>query len=82
MQDKKSSNSIEDRAFDYRITKDDKIFITWYGKQVKILSGTESLKFLKKINGATEYEKQMILAKITGNFKRGNEKLFKKGLLR
>lgn len=40
-----------------------------------ILKGNDTEKFLKKINRASnEKEKQLIMAKITGNFKRGNER--------
>ncbi|QWI77732.1 ABC transporter ATP-binding protein [Bacillus mycoides] len=39
-----------------------------------ILKGNDAEKFLNKINRASnEKEKQLIMAKITGNFKRGNE---------
>ncbi|KFN01323.1 ABC transporter ATP-binding protein [Bacillus clarus] len=39
-----------------------------------ILKGKDSKKFLNKIRCENnEIEKQLIMAKITGNFKRGNE---------
>jgi hypothetical protein len=65
---------LEEGIFSYKKSKDDKVFIFWYDKQVKILKGKESEKFLKKIENADEFEIQLIMAKITGNFKRGNEK--------
>ncbi len=39
-----------------------------------ILKGKESEKFLAKIANADGFEAQLIMAKITGNFKHGNEK--------
>ncbi len=40
-----------------------------------ILKGTDAEKFLNKINHAhNDTEKQLIMAKVTGNFKRGNER--------
>ena len=39
-----------------------------------ILRGKESEKFLAKIENADSIESQLIMAKITGNFKHGNEK--------
>ncbi|MDY7518898.1 MULTISPECIES: ABC transporter ATP-binding protein [Bacillus] len=40
-----------------------------------ILKGNDAEKFLNKINHANnDKEKQVIMAKITGNFKRGNER--------
>ena len=64
----------DEEVFTYRVSKDKKVFISWYGKQVMILRGKESDKFLAKIASADELEAQLIMAKITGNFKRGNEK--------
>lgn len=64
----------EEEVFSYRASKDKKVFICWYGKQVMILKGKESEKFLAKIQNADELNAQLIMAKITGNFKRGNEK--------
>lgn len=70
---------LREEVFTYHITKDKKIFIYWNKKQVKILSGKDADKFLAKINHADSYEKQLIMAKYTGNFKRGNEKQRKNG---
>ncbi len=39
-----------------------------------VLKGNDAEKFLSKINYAhNDSEKQLIMAKVTGNFKRGNE---------
>lgn len=65
---------LEEEVFTYRVGKDNKVFIFWYGKQVMILKGKESEKFLSKITNADHLEAQLIMAKLTGNFKRGNEK--------
>ncbi|MFD4852333.1 hypothetical protein [Bacillus mycoides] len=61
--------------FHYRVTKNNIVLIEYYGKQIIILKGNDAEKFLNKINRASnEKEKQLIMAKITGNFKRGNER--------
>ncbi|MTI71563.1 MAG: hypothetical protein FH751_15050 [Firmicutes bacterium] len=67
-------NKLEDNVFSFRTTKDGKVFIYWYGKQVTILKGKKAFKFMSKIDRADEKQKQLIMAKETGNFKRGNEK--------
>ncbi|MES5893291.1 hypothetical protein [Bacillus cereus group sp. RP43] len=68
-------NRLDDMMFHYRVTKNDIVLIEYYGKQIMILKGNEADKFLNKINRANnEKEKQLIMAKITGNFKRGNER--------
>jgi hypothetical protein len=67
-------HKLEEEFFSYRVSKDNKVFIFWYGKQVMILKGKESEKFLAKVEKADTLESQLIMAKITGNFKHGNEK--------
>ncbi|WP_144510974.1 hypothetical protein [Bacillus sp. FJAT-22090] len=68
-------NRLDETPFCYQITKDNSVFIEFHGKRVKILKGKEADKFLIRIKAAeNEKEEQLILAKITGNFKRGNER--------
>ena len=67
-------NIFADEVFSYRVSKDGRIFISWHNKQVKILKGTAAQKFLDSISQADQREAQLIMAKITGNFKRGNER--------
>lgn len=67
-------NRLKEEPFSYRVSKDNKVFIFWYEKQVMILKGKESEKFLVKVEKADTIESQLIMAKITGNFKHGNEK--------
>ena len=70
---------LDEEVFTYRIAKDNKVFISWYGKQVMILSGGKAEDFISKIADAEGKDAQLIMAKITGNFKRGNEKTNKRG---
>jgi len=65
---------LDEEIFDYKITKDKKVFISYHGKQVTILSGNKAEKFIAAIANADKKEAQLIMAKITGNFKRGNER--------
>lgn len=68
-------NKLAEEIFTYKITKDNKIFIYWQGKQVSILSGKTGEKFISKIQAATDFkDAQLLMAKATGNFKHGNEK--------
>ncbi|UNP74701.1 hypothetical protein MN033_15585 [Bacillus nitratireducens] len=68
-------NRLDDMMFHYRVTKNNIVLIEYYGKQIIFLKGNDADKFLNKINRANnENEKQLIMAKITGNFKRGNER--------
>jgi hypothetical protein len=66
---------LDEEVFTYRVTKNNTVFIDYQGKQVTVLKGKEAEKIINRINGAaTDKEVQLILAKVTGNFKRGNEK--------
>ena len=66
---------LEEEVFTYRITKNNMVFIDYNGKTVTTLKGKEAEKTIKRIEqAATDHEVQLILAKVTGNFKRGNEK--------
>jgi hypothetical protein len=64
---------LEEEVFSYRTNKDGKVFIFWQGKQIMILKDKTAKSFLAKITGLEGKEAQLILAKITGNFKHGNE---------
>ncbi len=68
-------NRLGDEPFTYRVTKGNTVFVDYNGRQVKILKETEAEKFLKRMRAADNItEAQLIMAKITGNFKRGNER--------
>ncbi len=65
---------LDDDMFSYRVSKDGKVFISWFGKQVMVLKDAQARKLLAQIEGADDHQTQLALAKITGNFKRGNER--------
>ena len=54
------------------------MFISWHGKPVTTLSGEKARRFLADMDGAGRQEAQLIMAKATGHFKHGNEKMSKK----
>mgnify|MGYP000194575476 CR=1 FL=1 len=64
----------QNSVFSYKVTKDRKVFIYWYGKEVTIIKGKKADKFISRISRVNEEEKQLLMARVTGNFKRGNEK--------
>ena len=65
---------LEQEPFDYRVNKDGKLLILYEGKLVKTLKGKAAQKLLSRIEGADSMQVQLALAKVTGNFKRGNER--------
>lgn len=74
MSDIDNRGKLAENPFSFRMTKDRKVFIQWNGKQVMILKGGAAEKFLADINAADEHQAQLIMAKVTGHFKHGNEK--------
>ncbi len=70
MTDQKSQ---QDEVFDYQVTKDGKVLIYWNNRLVTTLANQKAQKFLNQIrqDGSDE---QLIMARFTGNFKRGNER--------
>lgn len=67
-------NILDDEVFTYRVSKDNKVFIYWRGKQATILKGQAARKFISQIETLNHKEAQLMMAKATGNFKRGNER--------
>ena len=67
-------NRLDDDVFTYQINKDKKVFIYWRGRQVRVLKGKEAQLLLDKIASLDAKGVQLVLAKATGNFKRGNER--------
>jgi hypothetical protein len=61
--------------FSYRVTKDRKVLIYWQGRRVVVITGARAQKLLAELPGMDPAQEQLALAKATGNFKRGNERL-------
>ena len=74
MHEEDKRNKLQNTVFTYRANKDSKVFIYWRQKQVKILKGQEAKNFLSKITTLSDQASQLVMAKLTGNFKRGNER--------
>jgi hypothetical protein len=63
--------------FSYRELKDDRVQLLYEGRVVETLAGAVGRKFLARIEGASAEEAQLLMARATKNFKRGNERLAK-----
>lgn len=69
-----SQNAQQDHTFSFRTSKDGQVFISWHGREVTVLRGEAARKFLARIAGADREAAQQLMARVTGNFKRGNER--------
>ena len=58
-------------TFSYQASKDDTVRISWDGRVVTTLRGRDALRFLDEVERS---DGQLVMAKATGNFKRGNER--------
>jgi len=63
-----------EKPFTYKLLKDNKAQISFRGKMVSTIVGKEYNKLVRVIQLDNIYELQLFLAKITGQFKHGNEK--------
>jgi hypothetical protein len=61
-------------TFAWQATKDGRVRLSWRGRVVKTLAGARAARFLREIDAADEDEAQILMAKATGNFRRGNER--------
>jgi hypothetical protein len=60
--------------FGWQATKDGRVRISWQGRVVTTLAGDAAARFVRQAEGADEDAVQALLARATGNFKRGNER--------
>lgn len=65
---------LQENPFTFRAIKDGKVFIYWHGKQIMILKGKAADKFTESISKMNPAEAQLLMARVTGHFKHGNER--------
>jgi len=66
-------NEENTELFEYQVTKDRKVLIYWDNRLVMTLANDKARKFLRQMD-AVDADPQLIMARSTGNFKRGNER--------
>ena len=69
---------LSDQPFSYRAIKSGLVQISYKGKIVNTLSGRKSLRFLSKVSSVDSQPAQLEMAKATGHFKHGSERVSKK----
>jgi hypothetical protein len=60
--------------FDYETTKDGRVRIFYEGRVVTTLAGRRAAQFVEKLDELDDDGAQQLMARMTGNFKRGNER--------
>ncbi len=66
-----------DLDFSYRATKRGEVFVHHRGRLATTLRGAAAADFLLEVDDADTDEQQQIMARVTGNYRRGNERLAK-----
>lgn len=64
--------------FSAQVTKDGRVRVFWEGRCVLTLGGERAARLRAELEGASFEEQQYALQRATGNFKRGNERPFRK----
>jgi hypothetical protein len=70
---KTGRGGLEDSPFAYQAGKDGRVVVSWRGKPVATLKAARAERFLRRLSGMDDMQRQLEMAKVTGNFKRGNE---------
>ncbi len=60
--------------FSWRRTKDGRVRISRAGQVVTTLAGTTASRFIARVEACDEDAAQRLMARATGNYKRGNER--------
>ena len=63
-----------DLGFSWRPTKDGRVRIARDGRVVTTLAGARARTFLDRVEGADAAAAQQLMARATGNYRRGNER--------
>ena len=67
---------LDDEPFGHRVTKHGRVLVSFEGRQVTVVAGRRAARLIGELEsaGADAARVQMLLAKVTGNFKHGNER--------
>ena len=67
--------SASDLGFTFRERKSGEVQVLHYGVLASTLRGADAQEFLAEVSSCSSAELQQLMARITGNYKRGNERL-------
>lgn len=67
----------EDLGFSYRSRKDGSVQVLHHGRLASTLRANDAEEFLAEVAGLPAAQAQQLMARVTGNYKRGNERLAK-----
>jgi hypothetical protein len=65
---------LPDEPFSYLTRADGTVLIRYHGAPVTLLRGRAADRFAARVDAADAAGAQQLMARVTGNFKRGNER--------
>ncbi|MGC3952958.1 MAG: hypothetical protein QM804_01680 [Propionicimonas sp.] len=68
-----ATGPLQDHPFDYQLTKSGEVRIFRGGRQVTVVRGGAAARLAARL-GSSDRADQNLLARATGNYKRGNER--------
>lgn len=63
-----------DLGFTYRTRKEGEVEVLHKGRLATTLRGAKAMEFIGEVESGTPADGQQLMARITGNYKRGNER--------
>jgi hypothetical protein len=63
-----------DLGFSFQVSKAGEVAIRRGARVVTVLRGARALEFVAEVRGLTGASEQQVMARVTGNYKRGNER--------
>jgi hypothetical protein len=68
-------SALDDAPFRFTVTKGGRVRISWRSRVVTTVAGAAATRLTASLDAADDEEQvQQLLARATGNFKRGNER--------
>jgi hypothetical protein len=64
----------EDLGFEFKVRKSGEVEILHSGRRVTTLRGMDAQEFLAEAADSNDADLQQVMARLTGNYKRGNER--------
>ncbi len=66
--------SFDAERFDWQVTADARVLVSRGGRQVVVVAGARGSKLAAQLETVDDERAQQLLARATGNYKRGNER--------
>jgi len=70
--------AMDDLGFSFRQMKNGDVVISHHGKRATTLRSDKAAAFLEDMNGVDTVSQQQEMARLTGNYRRGNERTAKR----